>query len=41
MSKKREACQIIKQNLTNTQLTEKSKEILNALKNDLTCKVVG
>jgi hypothetical protein len=41
MSKKREACQIIKQNLTNTQLTEKSKEILNTLKNDLTCKVMG
>ena len=41
LGKKKEACQIIKQNLTNNDLTSKSKEILNALKGDLTCKVMN
>jgi len=41
LGKKKEACQIIKQNLTNNDLTSKSKEILNSLKGDLTCKVMN
>ena len=41
LGKKKEACQIIKQNTTNNDLTNKSKEIVNTLKNDLTCKVIN
>ena len=41
LGKKKEACQIIKQNTTNNDLTNKSKEIVNTLKNDLTCKVMN